>query len=199
MVLPDFFLRGISMSNDLVPVPGSKRERGLVQAGLPAGAVGIDWQVDGTGDFDNDGDSDIVMHQDVRGIRNLTIFQMQNSGVVTTSSLGALGMDWQIDGIGDFDKDGDADILMRRDALDFRNLTVLEIQNNTVVAGHDLPNIGKNLSIDGVGDFDLDGDADVALHFDSGTTRNYLTLETESYAVVTTHTVGAVGSDFLLA
>jgi hypothetical protein len=174
-------------------------QNNVVQAGLPAGAVGTDWQVDGLGDFDNDGDSDIVMHQDVGAIRNLTIFQMQNSGVVTTSSLGALGNDWQIDGVGDFDKDGDADILMRRDSLDVRNLTVLEIQNNTVLAAHSLGNIGNNLSVGGVGDFDLDGDADVSLHFDTGSVRNYLTLETENHAVVTSHTIGAIGGDFLLA
>jgi hypothetical protein len=174
-------------------------QNNVVQAGLNAGAVGTDWQVDGTGDFDNDGDSDIVMHQDVGGIRNLTIFQMQNSGVVTTSSLGALGNDWQIDGIGDFDKDGDADILMRRDALDVRNLTILEIGNNTVVTAHNLGTVGNTHSISGVGDFDLDGDADVALHFDTGSIRNYLTLEIENHVVATSHTLGAIGGDFVVA
>jgi hypothetical protein len=138
------------------------------------------------------------MHQDVGGIRNLTIFQMQNSGVVGTSSLGALGNDWQIEGIGDFDADGDGDILMRRDAPT-RNLTVLEIEDNTVLAGHSLGNVTNNVWIDGVGDFDLDGDADVALHFDSGAIRNYVTLETQNFAGVTSHTVGAIGGDFLLA
>jgi len=173
-------------------------QNNVVQAGLVAGAVGTDWQVDGVGDFDNDGDSDIVMHQDVGATRNLTIFEMQNSGVVGTSSLGALGNDWQIDGIGDFDADGDADILMRRDAPT-RNLTVLEIEDNTVLAGHSLGNVADNVWIDGVGDFDLDGDADVALHFDSGAVRNYLTLESQGFDVVAVHTIAAVGGDFVVA
>jgi hypothetical protein len=37
------------------------------------------------------------------------------------------------------------------------------------------------------------------LHFDSGTTRNYLTLETDNHVVVTSHRLGAIGSDFLVA
>jgi hypothetical protein len=88
---------------------------------------------------------------------------------------------------------------MRRDTLDVRNLTVLEIANNTVVTAHDLGNIGNTHSISGVGDFDLDGDADVALHFDTGSVRNYVTLETENHVVVTAHTIGAIGGDFVVA
>jgi hypothetical protein len=63
-----------------------------------------------------------------------------------------------------------------------------------MVAGHNLGNISTNTSISGVGDFDLDGDADGALHFDSGSVRNYLTLETENHAPLGFHTLGGIGA-----
>jgi hypothetical protein len=68
-----------------------------------------------------------------------------------------------------------------------------------VLAAHDLGDIGNHVWVDGLADFDLAGEADVALHFDSGVIHNYLTLETENHVAVEFRTVGANGGDFLLA
>jgi hypothetical protein len=174
-------------------------QNNAARAGLDAGAVGNDWVVDGTGDVDRDGDSDLLMHRDAAGVRDLTVFRMQASGVVEAKSLGAIGPDWQVEAAADFDRDGDADLLMRQDTLGNRGLSIFEIENAAVVKAHTVATVGNNLWVVGTGDFDRDGDADIALRYDQGAVRNYLTLEIQQNAMVSPHAMGAIGGDWVIA
>jgi hypothetical protein len=136
-------------------------------------------------------------------VRNLHIFEIQNNGLITTHSLGVLGMDWQIVGTGDFDADGDADILLTRDVAEIRHLLSLEIQDNTVIASHEVSAFSNSVRVDGIGDFDLDGDADLTLDVpvfssDGTPAASYLTYEIQDHAVVSSHNVGTVGLDWLI-
>jgi hypothetical protein len=160
------------------------------------GAVGTAVQIDGAGDFNGDGTSDILDHQIVNGVENLTILTMQNGLVQSATSLGGVGSDFQVDGIGDFNGDGTADILLHHDTGGVRDLDILTVRDNAVVSFTDLGAIGLNLQVDGVGDFNSDGTTDIALHSDSGSTRTYFLDLVSNNTVVASHNLGGTGIDF---
>ena len=75
--------------------------------------VSLDWQLVGTGDFDNDRQTDLLWWNKTNG--NVAVWYM-NAGVPTTLRSPAViyqgvSLDWQLVGTGDFDNDGQTDLL----------------------------------------------------------------------------------------
>jgi hypothetical protein len=160
--------------------------------------TGIDWIADGTGDFNGNGTDDILEHRIVAGGNmNVQVVTMNNNAVQSVTLLANIGSDWQIDGTGDFNQDGTSDILMHRDSSNgVRTLEVLTIQNNAIQSATVIAQVGTNISVDGVGDFNSDGTSDIALHQDVGTTRTDLIYNVVNNTVVNPHTVAITGIDW---
>jgi hypothetical protein len=79
------------------------------------GAVPSDWQVKGIGDFDGDGNADVLWQHPATG----TVAAWFMNGRTLPPAIGILGAvpsDWQVKGIGDFDGDGNADVLWQHPA-----------------------------------------------------------------------------------
>jgi hypothetical protein len=117
--------------------------------------------------------------------------------VQSAPTLGTIGATWQVDGTGDFNHDGTSDILVHQDssATGARTFQVLTIQNNTVVAGTTIAQVGFNISVGGIGDFNGDGTSDFLVHQDAGTTRTDIVYNVINNAVVSTQTVAVTGID----
>jgi hypothetical protein len=113
------------------------------------------WRVVGTGDFDGDGDSDILWrHQDDGPT---VMWEMEHGAYVANHNLPRLSDTWEVGGTGDFDGDGDDDVLWRGDA---DQVATWEIEN-WAMTSHDLPDIPAMWQIQGTRDFDGDGDSDI--------------------------------------
>jgi hypothetical protein len=168
-----------------------------VQSAPIVQVTGLDWNVDGTGDFNGNGTSDILEHRIVGGNMNLQVVTLNNNVVQSVSLLANIGSDWSIDGTGDFNHDGTSDILMHRDSSNgVRTLEVLTIQNNAIQSATIIAQVGTNISVDGIGDFNDDGTSDIALHQDVGTTRTDLIYDVINNTVVNPHTVAVTGIDW---
>jgi len=74
-----------------------------------------DWQIQGLGDFDNDGKSDILWRQDSGQVY---IWLMNGLGIKAEGGVAHAPVtnDWHIQDIGDFDNDGKSDIVWRNDS-----------------------------------------------------------------------------------
>jgi fibronectin-binding autotransporter adhesin len=109
-------------------------------------AVSANFAIVGTGDFDRDGDSDILW----RHIDGLTVtWELQDGELVTNHNLPQVSVNFAVAGTGDFDGDGDADILWRHtDGL----VVTWEMEDGELVTNHNLPQVSVNFVIAGTGD-----------------------------------------------
>jgi hypothetical protein len=158
---------------------------GAVGPGAYTSTKGL--QVQGIGDFNGDGKSDILFRNAVTG---QTSIWFMNGAVVTSThntsvSAGAYTATkgWQMQAVGDFNGDGKADILWRDVAT---GKTYIWLMNEGVVTGGGLtsvkPGAYTGWQFQGVGDFDGDGKSDIlwrdtvtgqtAVWFMNGTTVN---------------------------
>jgi hypothetical protein len=137
-------------------------------------SVSADWQVAGIGDFNNDGRDDILWRNTDGRLTDW--LGAANGGFQpnSTNLLDNVSADWKIVGVGDFNGDGNADILWRND--DGRITDWLG--TNTGAFSDNVGNAYNSVSLDwhvaSIGDFNGDGRADIAWRNDDGRITDWL-------------------------
>ncbi|MHC4220339.1 MAG: FG-GAP repeat domain-containing protein, partial [Planctomycetota bacterium] len=121
----------------------------------------LDWTVAGTGDFDGDGNTDVLWRHQVSGKNSVWLLD----GAATQAGSGSLpkvsDTDWMIAGTGDFDGDGNADILWRH-AGSGKNSVWLMDGSSVLAGGGGLAKVSDlDWVVAGTGDFDGDGNSDI--------------------------------------
>jgi len=153
-------------------------------ADITSGGVAVrpdaSWSVAGTGDFNGDGNADILW-RDTSG--EVAIWTMNGnaitSGADVTSGGTAVRPDasWTIAGIGDFNGDGNRDILWRSTS---GQVSLWTMNGSTITGGGDLTSGGvavrpdASWSIAGIGDFNSDGNSDILWRNSSGALNLWL-------------------------
>jgi hypothetical protein len=113
------------------------------------------------GDFNGDGRADILFRNTATG--EVYVWNSQTGSPAVNflgQSLGTVGTDWSIKGVGDFNGDGRADVLWRSDAGD----VYVWLDSPTgapAMTGQTVSSVGNDWAIMGLGDFNGDGRDDI--------------------------------------
>jgi hypothetical protein len=125
--------------------------------------VGLDWKIENVAEFDGDGRADILWRSSISG--NVSISLPDGIGLPYRMATvrDGLSADWVIQGVGDFNGDHGADILLRNTVSGgarrwlMNGATVLH--DTFLYAPYGRP--GHHYSIADIGDWDGDGTSDV--------------------------------------
>lgn len=127
------------------------------------GNVSSNWSIAGVGDFNGNGQQDILWRstsgQDA-------IWSMNGDQVVSEQYTGTATPDWTVAGLGDFNGDGKSDILWHDAATN--QYAVWLMNGSTVNSAQLLPGPTTDWSVAGVGDFNGDGKSDILWRNTSG-------------------------------
>jgi hypothetical protein len=115
----------IQFLNGVTPIGG-----GIVS---PNG-FGTDWNVAGAGDFNGDGHTDLVFHRASDGLTEIMFLNGTTEiggGLIQNSPFNG-DPTWQVVGVGDFNRDGKADIVYRNSVT---GVTEIQFLNGTTAIG----------------------------------------------------------------
>jgi VCBS repeat protein/FG-GAP repeat protein/tryptophan-rich protein len=123
---------------------------------------GPSWKAIGTGDFNDDLHSDILL-QNTNG--QLLIWEMDGKSIILDGAAAVVpnpGPAWQAVGTGDFNDDGDSDILLQN--KNTGQMSIWEMKGNSLIGGGPVAaNPGPAWQAIGTGDFNHDGFSDILL------------------------------------
>jgi VCBS repeat protein len=120
---------------------------------------GPSWQAIGTGNFSDDGHSEILM-QNADG--QVSVWEMNGNTVIGGGPVANPGPNWRAVGTGDFNNDGDSDILMQNTSTG--QISIWEMSGNSIIGGGPArADPGPAWQAIGTGDFNENGDADILL------------------------------------
>lgn len=161
----DIALSGASASGNITKV--YRNDGDGVFADIHAHLPGVEWSAVAWGDYDNDHDLDILLTGQVNSDHRVSvIYRNDANGVFTDITAGLIGVSHGSVAWGDYDSDGDLDILLTGTYGMYNSDTVSKIYRNDGDEAFsdisaDLVDVGFGSAV--WGDYDNDGDFDVLL------------------------------------
>jgi hypothetical protein len=159
-----------------------------MSAGGGCGVVPITWEIKGVGDLDANGTADILWRHATTG--EIAIWLMNGMAVWASSSCGVVPTVWKVKGVGDFDADGTADVVWYNDTT---GQIAFWLMNGMTVWASSCPYIippAWGWRINGTGDFDADGKADILWRHDTTGQVSFWLMN--GMSIVSSGTCGAV-------
>ena len=123
---------------------------------------GPNWHAIGTGDFDGDGQSDILL-QNTNG--SVAVWDMNGTSLTSSAVVADPGPNWHAIGTGDFDGDGQSDILLQNTN---GSVAVWDMSGTDLTGSAAVANPGPSWRTIGTGDFNGDGQSDILLQNTNG-------------------------------
>ena len=150
----------VGPNNRVVTVDFDAGVRG--ESTLLYSSLNSSWTILSVGDFDNDGDRDLLMQHSSTG--RVIVTGIEDSARTTnTEVFSGLSTDWRTDAVGDFDNDGDDDFLLVNNSSN--RVVTVEIENSGRVTNHlQYTALNSAWDVAAADDFDNDGDADILMH-----------------------------------
>src|SRR5262249_11729564 len=136
------------------------------------GAVGLDWQVAGFGNFSGRAnETDMIMRNTKTGA--LFVYDIANNALASAFSMGTIGLDWSVGGFGSFGANpNESDMLMRNASTGA--LEVYDLYGNTIICGASdvgAPSIGFNIQLPREQEPNPDSTPELTFQFHSFTMR----------------------------
>jgi ELWxxDGT repeat protein len=124
-----------------------------------APAVATDLKVEGTADFNGDGNDDVLLRRQSNG--DLEIRFMRGGEIIQTSSAGTASTAYQIAGLGDLDGDKKADIVWRETGAGQRQLNTWLMDGATIKQAVFTTTVDGSYKVEGIADLNADGKVDI--------------------------------------
>ena len=161
------------------------------------GAVGGSWQVAGSGDFDGNGHTGILLQQDMLGIRTLQFLPVQNGSSSAPITTAAVPNSWQVDAIGPLTSNPNQDdILMSfTNAAGQLNVEQLNVVNGASSSPEQIGVYGAGWQVDGIGNFNGNGSPEILLEDDVGSTRQLFAATLANGSIASEFLLGVVGDN----
>jgi hypothetical protein len=130
---------------------------GKIRSSATLGVAPAGWSIQGTGDFNGVGQSDILWRNTTTG--DMVIWFVSGGTVTSSTDLGVIPSGWTFAGTGDFNGDGKTDILWNDTTTG--DVVIWFMNGGTIASSADLGVVPSSWTIAGTGDLNSDGFADI--------------------------------------
>jgi Subtilase family len=156
------------------------------------GNVGSDWGFVTLGGFFDGDTADMLLRNATSGAFQVYNIAPNSINLTGSASLGAVGLNWQFSGTGNFSSLGETDMLLR-DA-NSGGLQVYDIKDNQITGSFFMGTVGLNWQFSGIGNFSGRGTSDMLLR--DANTGGLQAYNINSNQITGSAFIGTVGVDW---